>query len=81
MSMPNNSSWLISATLYDEDTNNFKQYYTVVNAPSYAKAAEKVADYYGDPSTGCAQLIITFADDCPVELSREEYERLLKDSF
>ena len=81
MSMPNNSSWLVSAKLYDEEANNFKKHYTVVNAPSYAKAAEVVANYYGDPSTGCAQLIITFVDDCPVDLSKEEYERLLEESF
>ena len=81
MSMPNNSSWLVSAKLYDAGINDFKEHYTVINATSYAKAAEVVADYYGDPATGCAQLTITFADDCPVDLSKEEYERLLKESL
>lgn len=77
----NNASWLVCAKLYDENKNSFYDSYTIINATSYANAAEKVSDYFGGPTGGCAQLTITFVDDCPVELSKEEYDRLLERSF
>ena len=77
----NNASWLVCAKLYDENKDDFYDSYTIVNATSYADAAEKVSDYFGSPAEGCAQLIITFIDDCPAEISKEEYDRLLEGSF
>lgn len=79
--MSKQNTWIVKAKIYNENYNNFEEYYTMLHAEDLSHAAKIIEEYIGGPNQGVLEVIITYMDDYPIDISREEYERLYTERY